>query len=113
MTPTFDGPYSVLAIDEALRAVLALHKVETRWLPWSDATGSYVSYEEALDEESDEEPTSFEICAECGRIEMAEEQHGLHDCPAYLNGLYPCATVRAITEALDGAEPFEPPQDQP
>lgn len=74
-------------------AVLALHTVEKRWQSNRDEERSFDTAEEAAEyhDMAVEEMTFFEVCYECGRIEMSQSD----ECD-YLDALWPCATVAAL-----------------
>lgn len=85
-----------------LGRVLALHKIETRWTH-PDWTGSFDTREEASEWDYDEsmgdddksQVGSFEVCAECGRIESEQLKESGDDW-SYRESLWPCATAKAM-----------------
>jgi len=95
-------------VADALLAVLELHKVETRWTH-PEWTGSFDTREEAAEYDYDEamgdveksHVGSFEICAECGRVESEQLSDAGDGDWSYRESLWPCRTVKAITEALE------------
>jgi hypothetical protein len=94
----------------ALDAVLALHKPETRWTH-PDWMGSFDTIEEAAGYDEDEvigdeqksQVDSFDICAECGRIESEQLSESGEEW-GYREGLWPCPTVAAVVAALQEGE---------
>ena len=87
---------AVPAMAAALQAVLERHHVQERC---HDGDGTWSVTREDFDDAYDGEPEVFLVCRECGAIEMHEstEDGGDH---SYLEALWPCATVVAITAAL-------------
>lgn len=75
-----------------------LHKPEIRYQPYSGYEYSFDTAEVAVEFADDSGVTvadivTFEICAECGRIEMADDP-GRN----YSESLWPCPTMQAIYE---------------
>lgn len=99
-----EAPASTLLA--TLHAVIKLHRPTTRYSPAGEGEFSWPTLE-AMHEDGydDGEYTTFDICAECGRIEaeMADRSGG--EEWAYLESLWPCATARAlgITKEADRA----------
>jgi hypothetical protein len=82
-------------------AALAIHHVEKRYQSSPEAEESYDTAEQVAEEQVAEEQdmpladvTFFEVCAECGRIEL--DIQGDWDVRAYKESLWPCATVKAL-----------------
>ena len=81
--------------DKALEAVLELHRpVGEEVIPWDCAEGD-------CDHEDDEHPLdTVTLCGECYRLAVeVSPYYGENGCSAVL---WPCPTVKAITDALDG-----------
>ena len=81
---------------EALGTLLALHKPEARYHPRDIDDRSWETIEEAREyaDTYDEVMESFEICAECGRVE-SEQLREYADEWGYRESLWPCETVKA------------------
>lgn len=101
-----DTALAAQALLATVHRVRALHHPVTRWHPPDCAEASWDTALDAAEWLCDgDDPTpedvarmaSFDICAECGRIETAAEQRDPGTEPiAYLNALWPCATARAL-----------------
>lgn len=85
----------------SLAAVRGLHRPITRWQAYEGQELSFVSYEDLVDAYADEgdapsreDAYTFDICAECGRIE--QEAHQYDDEWGYENAIWPCSTITAI-----------------
>ena len=81
---------------EALAPILALHKAEKRFRPEGNHERSWDTLEEAREHSyGDYEGVwSFEVCAECGRVEL-EQLHDHADEWGYCESLWPCKTFKA------------------
>lgn len=81
----------------ALAPILALHKAEKRFYPASMSERSFDTAEKAREyADGDDDPVeSFEICAECGRVESDQLREYADDW-GYRESLWPCRTFRAI-----------------
>jgi hypothetical protein len=79
----------------ALQAVRDLHRRETRWQPSPDADYSYDSEEECREFMDDlaDQPYTFDICAECGRVEGSNRDDFGYDA-----SVWPCLTRRVMGE---------------
>jgi hypothetical protein len=82
-------------------AITRLHTPEKRYQPHPDAEWSVRDPKDCEDEDGNvvENPHVFEVCAECGRMEMLADQHDPGDeCPhAYQDSLWPCPTAAALS----------------
>jgi hypothetical protein len=104
------APTDVARLTAAVDAVLAKHKPEKRWTH-PDWTGSFDSREEAAEYDYDEamgddqksQVDHFVVCAECGYIE-AEQLRDSGDEWSYKHSIWPCPTVAAIENALEGEQ---------
>jgi hypothetical protein len=76
---------------DALLRVLDIHTPEERA---HDGSGEWSIPLSEWDD--DETPETFTVCSHCGAIEMRESQ-GESEFASYLEALWPCATVRAVT----------------
>jgi hypothetical protein len=101
---------------DALDAVLALHQPVKKWEPYEGAGYTFATEAAALEALGDVDVNSvvlegiatnglpfFEVCAECGRIE-SEQLSELGEEWGYQESLWPCATVAAITTAMEGKQ---------
>ena len=81
---------------DAMGTLLALHKPEARYHPRDIDDRSWDTVEEAREyaDTCDEVMESFEICAECGRVE-SEQLREYADEWGYRESLWPCETVKA------------------
>jgi len=81
---------------EALAPILALHKPKAHYYPAGIDDRSWETEEEAREyaDTEDEVMESFEICAECGRIE-ADQLREYCDEWAFRESIWPCATFKA------------------
>ena len=90
----------------AVEAVRALHQPERRYLPYEGADVSYDTAEEAavdLDHAMTLDPASmpyFDLCAHCKVIEDSPCDGECTREAGYLASLWPCPTIRALTDAL-------------
>ena len=85
---------TVPALVDALEAVLELHRpVGEEVIPWDCAEGD-------CDHEDDEHPLdTVTLCGECYRLAVeVSPYYGENGCSTVL---WPCPTVKAITDALD------------
>lgn len=76
---------------DALLRILDLHTPEERA---HDGSGEWSIPLSEWDD--DEAPETFTVCSHCGAIEMRESQ-GESEFASYLEALWPCGTVRAVT----------------
>lgn len=81
----------------ALTTVLDLHRPEKRYQPWEACDHSWDTAQEAADAGCVElaEVSHFEVCGQCGDIEMADENDR-----DYRESLWPCPTFRAVAAVL-------------
>jgi len=83
----------VRELEAQREAVLALHAPEERA---HDGSGEWSVPLAEWDDET-RSPETFTICSHCGSIEMRESQ-GESESAVYLEALWPCSTVWALTE---------------
>lgn len=89
---------------EALRAVLELHKPETRWSYESVPDYGFSSKDELIEffelhhePHNPDDVTEWQVCIHCAEIEAgAAEDYG------HITALWPCKTAQAITDVLEG-----------
>lgn len=82
-----------------LSAVEALHKPERRYTYGDGGEMSWASVDDVIDYFGDDEVTAdkvdyFEVCAECGRIELSQVEE--YDERGYLEAMWPCKTAKAL-----------------
>lgn len=88
---------------EALRAVLELHKPETRWSYESVPDYGFSSKDELIEffdlhhePHNPDDVTEWQVCIHCAEIEAgAAEDYG------HITALWPCKTVQAVTDVLE------------
>lgn len=92
------------AAAKALRAVMELHKPETRWSyepspEWGFSTKVELFEFFDLDNEPHDpaDVTQWQLCIHCAEVEQ-----GAAEDLGHLTALYPCGTVQAITDDLKG-----------
>lgn len=89
----------VPAMSAALREVLELHRPEVRYLVWGHEEVSFLSVEDAAEFVGHPvEAEGFKLCAECMRVEDGADDNAAEI--GYETSLWPCPTVRAISDAL-------------
>jgi len=88
---------------EVIAAIRALHKPETRWMPYDGADVSFDTKAEALEAAADidlgicaEIPATFEVCAHCKTIEEGACEGECTRELGYLTSLWPCKTAIAL-----------------
>lgn len=91
------------ALPRLLDALEAVHKIHVRGLQWQshpDDEWSWDRPEDVTDLNGDPvgNPHSFAICEHCGDLEIRTPDDN------YREALWPCPTVRAITDALGGGQ---------
>jgi hypothetical protein len=89
----------------ALDAVLELHRLERRWMPFEGADVSLSTAEEAATYSSDGDASTvvpLDLCTHCKQVEESPCEGECTQELGYLACLWPCPTVAAITAALEG-----------
>lgn len=86
-----------------LDAVTALHKPETRWMPYEGADISFDNPQDAIEAAEDcdlgpcaESPAFFLLCAHCKAIEDAPCEGECTKEAGYRESLWPCPTIKAL-----------------
>lgn len=99
----------IAGLEKAVGYIRDLHSVEKRYQSSPDSEESYDTAEQVAREQDIAlaDVTFFEVCAECGRIEMDMQDDW--DERAYKESLWPCAT--AIRLALSAPAPTEPEKE--
>jgi hypothetical protein len=91
----WEGRTAMPALLSAVEKVLALHKPETRFTAAGYEEYSFDTREEAM--EWNPVTGSFIVCEHCGSIETDDDPDR-----SYRDSMWPCATVRALQDAIGG-----------